>query len=43
VREVFLTGGEFQYLAGTLYREEFWLVSDHLGTPNDCGQEWRTG
>jgi RHS repeat-associated protein len=33
VREGFLTGGEFQYLAGTLYREEFWLVSDHLGTP----------
>src|SRR5437762_9986585 len=33
VREGFLTGGEFQYLAGTLYREEFWLVADHLGTP----------
>ena len=33
VLEVFLNGSEFQYLAGTLYREEFWLVSDHLGTP----------
>jgi RHS repeat-associated protein len=33
VRDGFLNSGEFQYLAGTLYREEFWLVSDHLGTP----------
>jgi RHS repeat-associated protein len=33
VREGFLAGGEFQYLAGTLYREEFWLVNDRLGTP----------
>jgi RHS repeat-associated protein len=33
VREGFLSSGEFQYLAGTLYREEFWLVNDHLGTP----------
>jgi RHS repeat-associated protein len=33
VREGFLASGEFQYLAATLYREEFWLVSDQLGTP----------
>ncbi len=32
VREGFLTSGEFQYLASTLYREAFWLVSDQLGT-----------
>ena len=29
----FATCGPFRELAGTLYREAFWLVSDHLGTP----------
>ncbi|HEY2974616.1 MAG TPA: hypothetical protein VGJ48_19025 [Pyrinomonadaceae bacterium] len=29
----FATVGSFYELAGTLYREAFWLVSDHLGTP----------
>ena len=29
----FATVGSFYELAGPLYREAFWLVSDHLGTP----------
>jgi RHS repeat-associated protein len=29
----FATCGSFYELAGTLYREAFWLVSDRLGTP----------
>lgn len=29
----FATSGPFRELSGTLYRETFWLVSDHLGTP----------
>jgi RHS repeat-associated protein len=29
----FATSGGFYGLAGTLYREAFWLVSDRLGTP----------
>ncbi|HEY2974614.1 MAG TPA: DUF4214 domain-containing protein, partial [Pyrinomonadaceae bacterium] len=29
----FATCGSFRELAGTLYREAFWLVSDHIGTP----------
>jgi len=29
----FATCPEFRELAGTLYREAYWLVSDHLGTP----------
>jgi RHS repeat-associated protein len=29
----FATCGPFRELAGALYREAFWLVSDHLGTP----------
>ena len=29
----FATCGPFRELAGTLYREAFWLVSDRLGTP----------
>jgi hypothetical protein len=29
----FATCGSFYALADTLYREEFWLVTDHLGTP----------
>jgi RHS repeat-associated protein len=29
----FKTSGEYAALAGTLYREAFWLVPDHLGTP----------
>ncbi|HEV7684380.1 MAG TPA: BPSL0067 family protein [Pyrinomonadaceae bacterium] len=29
----FATCGSFRELAGTLYREAFWLVSDRLGTP----------
>jgi RHS repeat-associated protein len=33
VLNAFAVSGTFQELAGTLYREAFWLVSDHLGTP----------
>jgi RHS repeat-associated protein len=33
VLDQFATCGSFYELAGTLYREAFWLVSDHLGTP----------
>jgi RHS repeat-associated protein len=29
----FATSGNFRELAGTLYREVFWLVNDQLGTP----------
>jgi len=29
----FQASTEYSELAGTLYRETFWLVSDHLGTP----------
>lgn len=29
----FKVSGEYAELAGTLYREAFWLVPDHLGTP----------
>jgi RHS repeat-associated protein len=29
----FKVSTEYSELAGTLYRETFWLVSDHLGTP----------
>jgi RHS repeat-associated protein len=29
----FATCGPFRELAGTLYREAYWLVADHLGTP----------
>ena len=29
----FQASSEFGELAGTLYRESFWLVGDHLGTP----------
>lgn len=29
----FATSPPFRELAGTLYREAFWLVTDHLGTP----------
>ena len=29
----FATSPAFRELSGTLYRETFWLVSDHLGTP----------
>jgi hypothetical protein len=33
VLNAFATCGPFYELAGTLYREAFWLVSDRLGTP----------
>jgi RHS repeat-associated protein len=33
VLNAFAVCGAFRELAGTLYRESFWLVSDHLGTP----------
>jgi RHS repeat-associated protein len=33
VLNAFATSGSFYELAGTLYREAFWLVSDRLGTP----------
>jgi RHS repeat-associated protein len=33
VLNAFATCGPFYELAGTLYREAFWLVADHLGTP----------
>ncbi|MBC8030040.1 MAG: DUF4214 domain-containing protein [Pyrinomonadaceae bacterium] len=33
VLNAFATCGPFDELAGTLYREAFWLVSDRLGTP----------
>jgi hypothetical protein len=33
VLNAFATCGPFRDLAGTLYREVFWLVSDQLGTP----------
>jgi RHS repeat-associated protein len=33
VLNAFATCGSFYELAGTLYREAFWLVSDRLGTP----------
>jgi RHS repeat-associated protein len=33
VLNAFATCGSFYDLAGTLYREAFWLVSDRLGTP----------
>src|SRR5439155_20462997 len=29
----FAVCSSFRELAGTLYREAFWLVTDHLGTP----------
>ena len=31
--DAFRAATEYRELAGTLYRETFWLVSDHLGTP----------
>jgi RHS repeat-associated protein len=33
VLNAFATCGSFYELAGTLYREAFWLLSDQLGTP----------
>jgi RHS repeat-associated protein len=33
VLNAFATCSAFRALSGTLYREVFWLVSDHLGTP----------
>jgi RHS repeat-associated protein len=33
VLNAFATSGSFRDLAGTLYREVFWLVSDQLGSP----------
>src|SRR5205085_6543244 len=33
VLEGFLGSGEYQFIAGMLYRETFWLVPDQLGTP----------
>jgi len=33
VLNAFATCGPFRELSGTLYRETFWLVTDHLGTP----------
>ena len=33
VLNAFATSGAFRELSGTLYRETFWMVSDHLGTP----------
>ena len=33
VLNAFATSGSFRDLAGTLYREVFWLVADQLGTP----------
>jgi RHS repeat-associated protein len=33
VLNAFATCGPFRELSGALYRETFWLVSDHLGTP----------
>ncbi len=33
VLDAFAVCGPFRELAGALYRETFWLVSDHLGTP----------
>src|SRR5205807_7086536 len=33
VLNAFATCSAFRALSGTLYRETFWLVGDHLGTP----------
>jgi RHS repeat-associated protein len=33
VLDAFATCGPFRELSGALYRETFWLVADHLGTP----------
>ncbi len=33
VLNAFATSSAFRELAGTLYREAYWLVADHLGTP----------
>ncbi len=33
VLNAFATSSAFRELAGTIYREAYWLVADHLGTP----------
>jgi len=33
VLNAFAASSAFRELAGTLYREAYWLVADHLGTP----------